>query len=103
MQKLLFTLFILLFNHAAVSQGFQVNFQGQKQQGMVGAGTALPIDGASLFFNPGSTSFLKENSMNLAMTPTFARTLFVDANTNESAGFQYKVIKLLFFRAKGLL
>ena len=85
MQKLLFTLFIFLLSHLAFSQGFQVNFQGQKQQGMGGAGTALPLDGASLFFNPGSTSFLKENSINLAMTPTFARTLFVDANTNQSA------------------
>lgn len=85
MQKLLFTLFLFLFNHIAFSQGFQVNFQGQKQQGMGGAGTALPLDGASLFFNPGSTSFLKENSVNLAMTPTFARSLYVDANTNQSA------------------
>lgn len=76
---------ILLYSLTAYSQGFQVNFQGQKQQGMGSAGTALPLDGAALFFNPGSTSFLKENSVNLALTPTFANTLFTDANTFESA------------------
>lgn len=70
---------------SSFSQGFQVNFQGQKQQGMGGAGAALPIDGASLFFNPGSTCYLKENSFNLAMTPTFANVLFTDANTSQSA------------------
>ena len=84
-QKPLLTLFIFLTSQLAFTQGFQVNFQGQKQQGMGGAGTALPFDGASLFFNPGSSSFLKENSVNLAMTPTIARSLFVDANTNQSA------------------
>jgi long-chain fatty acid transport protein len=63
------------------SQGFQVNFQGQKQQGMGGAGNALPLDAASVFFNPGSVSFLKENSVNIGFTPTFANTLFEDANT----------------------
>lgn len=76
---------ILFFSLTVYSQGYQVNFQGQKQQGMGGAGTALPLDGASLFFNPGSSSFLKENSVNLAFTPTFANTLFTDANTFESA------------------
>lgn len=63
------------------SQGFQVNFQGQKQQGMGGAGNALPLDAASVFFNPGSVSFLKESSVNIGFTPTFANTLFEDANT----------------------
>jgi long-chain fatty acid transport protein len=63
------------------AQGFQVNFQGQKQQAMGGAGTALPIDAASVFFNPGSVSFLKENSVNMGFTPTFANVLFEDANS----------------------
>lgn len=63
------------------AQGFQVNFQGQKQQAMGGAGAALPIDAASVFFNPGSVSFLKENSVNIGFTPTFANVLFEDANS----------------------
>jgi long-chain fatty acid transport protein len=78
-QLLFFSLIIL--GQEINAQGFQVNFQGQKQQGMGGAGNALPVDAASVFFNPGSVSFLKENSVNIGFTPTFANTLFEDANT----------------------
>jgi long-chain fatty acid transport protein len=84
MKKLLF-FFILFPSLLAYSQGFQVNFQGQKQQGMGSAGAALAQDGASLFFNPGSAIFVKENSVNMAMTPVFGNTLFEEANTFESA------------------
>jgi long-chain fatty acid transport protein len=79
------------------AQGFQVNFQGQKQQAMGGAGTALPIDAASVFFNPGSVSFLKETSVNIGFTPTFANVLFEDANstsigrTNSPTGTPFSV------------
>ncbi|MEN9997583.1 MAG: hypothetical protein RI922_573 [Bacteroidota bacterium] len=79
-KHLLFIVLIFLAQEIE-AQGFQVNFQGQKQQGMGGAGNALPLDAASVFFNPGSVAFLKENSVNAAFTPTFANTLFEDANT----------------------
>lgn len=72
---------LLFLSQEFEAQGFQVNFQGQKQQGMGGAGNALPVDAASVFFNPGSVSFLKENSVNIGFTPTFANTLYEDANT----------------------
>lgn len=85
MIKKLLLIFILLPSVFSYSQGFQVNFQGQKQQGMGSAGAALPQDGASLFFNPGSAVFVKENSINVAMTPVFGNTLFEEANTYESA------------------
>jgi len=81
MHKLLLLGITLLAGNIVFSQGFQVNFQGQKQQGMGGAGNALPVDAASVFFNPGSVSFLKENSVNIGFTPTFANTLFEDANS----------------------
>ncbi|TXI83305.1 MAG: long-chain fatty acid transporter [Crocinitomicaceae bacterium] len=81
MHKLLLLGITLLAGNTVFSQGFQVNFQGQKQQGMGGAGNALPVDAASVFFNPGSVSFLKENSVNIGFTPTFANTLFEDANS----------------------
>lgn len=79
-KRLLFIVLLFLVQEIE-AQGFQVNFQGQKQQGMGGAGNALPVDAASVFFNPGSVTFLKENSVNIAFTPTFANTLFEDANT----------------------
>ena len=50
----------LLMSEFSFSQGYQVNFQGQKQQGMGLAGTAILMDGASLFFNPGSVAFSNE-------------------------------------------
>jgi long-chain fatty acid transport protein len=65
------------------AQGFQVNLQGQKQQGMGGAGTAYMQDASSLFFNPGGASFVHGNSIIAGVTPTFARGAFMDANTKE--------------------
>lgn len=65
----------------AHGQGFQVNFQGQKQQGMGLAGTALYQDASTLFFNPGAVAFAKENSINVGMTPIFGNVLFVDSLT----------------------
>lgn len=80
-----FYLFLGLFliPHFSYSQGFQVNFQGQKQQAMGCAGTALQTDGASLFFNPGASAFAKENSINIATTPIFANVMYVDSATND--------------------
>ncbi len=65
------------------AQGFQVNLQGQVQQGMGGAGTALMQDGAALFFNPGGASFLSGNTVNLGVSPTIPHGVFVDKNTFE--------------------
>jgi long-chain fatty acid transport protein len=62
-------------------QGFQVNLQGQKQQGMGGAGTALMQDASTLFFNPGGSCFVNEKSINLGVTPTIARGAFSEVNT----------------------
>ncbi len=67
------------------AQGYQVNFQGQVQQGMGSAGAALMQDGAALFFNPGGMSHLKGNHIDLGITPTFANGQFVDSNTGAMA------------------
>ena len=58
MKKPLLALIISCFSLLALAGGFQVNLQGQKQMGMGHTGTGLLTDGASLFFNPGATSFL---------------------------------------------
>jgi long-chain fatty acid transport protein len=83
MKQVYFSILFLVFSFPFLSQGFQVNFQGQKQQGMGCSGTALFQDGASLFFNPGSTAFAKETSINLAITPIFANVLYVDSATGQ--------------------
>lgn len=51
---------LLSFNSAVRAGGFQVNLQGQKQSAMGHTGTALTYDASSLFFNPGSVSFIKD-------------------------------------------
>jgi len=82
-QMYIFSLFLLGFLsiNRSYAQGFQVNFQGQKQQGMGCAGTALFQDGASIFYNPGSVAFSNENSINIASTPIFSNVLYVDSAT----------------------
>ena len=67
------------------TQGYQVNLQGQVQQGMGGAGTALMHDASALFFNPGGASFVNRNEVNLGFTPTFAKGEFTEHNTNATA------------------
>jgi len=81
MYRFLFTyLFCASFLNLS-AQGFQVNFQGQKQQGMGFAGTALFQDAASIFYNAGSIAFSNENSVNVSVTPIFANVLYVDSAT----------------------
>lgn len=81
-KALLLLLFFPLIQ-SAKAQGFQVNFQGQKQQGMGCAGSAYYTDGSTLFYNPGAVAFTDENSVNVASTPVFANILYVDSATGE--------------------
>ena len=64
------------------AQGFQVNLQGQKQQAMGGTGTGVVQDGASLFFNPGAVSFLKQNSISVGVTPVISHAKYVDGSSS---------------------
>lgn len=65
------------------AQGFQVNLQGQKQQGMGGAGVGINLDAASVFFNPGAVSLLKENSVSAGVSLTAESTAFRDGNSQQ--------------------
>jgi long-chain fatty acid transport protein len=76
---------ILSFPFLTQAQGFQVNLQGQAQQAMGGAGTALMQDGSAVFFNPGGMSFLNENSVTAGATATIANATFLDADNNSTA------------------
>lgn len=63
------------------SQGFQVNFQGQQQQAMGGAGTGLCTQPSSVFFNPGGMVFTKKDGIEIGVTPVFVRSKFQDKNS----------------------
>ncbi len=73
----------LILPSGIFAQGFQVNLQGQQQQGMGGAGTAFMQDASALFFNPGGACFVNNNSIIVGVTPTIARGAFLDANTKQ--------------------
>jgi long-chain fatty acid transport protein len=83
--KKIVALFMCSVPIAVFAQGYQVNLQGQVQQGMGGTGTAYIQDAAALFFNPGGASFLSGNSVNIGVSPTFAKGEFLDKNTNQTA------------------
>lgn len=83
--RIILPLLTFLIPCLGFSQGFQVNFQGQAQQGMGGAGAALPQDAASLFFNPGASSFKNGNEISIGVTPTISKGTFLEDNTNEVA------------------
>ena len=76
-------LFALSLLNSVFSQGFQVNFQGQKQQGMGCAGSAFVQDASTLFYNPGGACFASKSQVNVASTPIFANVLYVDSATQE--------------------
>jgi long-chain fatty acid transport protein len=85
-------------------QGFQVNFQGQKQQGMGCAGSALNADASSLFFNPGASAFANNSEINLAGTPIFAHVLYTDSasqtnyRTNNPVGTPFSMYGIYRFK-----
>lgn len=75
---------VLLSMSASIqAQGYQVNLQGQVQQGMGGAGTAYMQDATALFYNPGGASFVKQNEVNLGVSPTIPNGQFLDKNTGQ--------------------
>ncbi len=83
MKKFFFTIAVLC-PLLSFGQGFQVNLQGQKQIAMGHAGTALKLDAASVFFNPGAVSMLENNSVSAGISPIFAKSAFLSANTNQT-------------------
>lgn len=75
MKKILLSI-LLALPILGFSQSFQVNLQGQKQIAMGGAGTGVALDEASIFYNPGAVSFLKENGVQAGVNPILLRTSF---------------------------
>ena len=73
---------IIIFFSPLFAGGFQVNLQGQKQTGMVHAGTGLCMDNASIFFNPGAVSFLDSlRGLSFGASFIMPRTTYLDVQT----------------------
>jgi long-chain fatty acid transport protein len=73
---------VVTIANSAFAGGFQVNLQGQKQTGMGHTGIALPLDNASLVFNPGALIFVDSlGSFSAGASFIVPRTVFLDPNS----------------------
>lgn len=75
---------VYLSTNTVYAQGYQSNFQGQTQIAMGSAGSALPQDAASQFYNPGSSCFLEKSSVQLGATGVKANITFQEAGSNST-------------------
>lgn len=98
MKRLLITLLffspIILF-----AQGYQLNLQSVKQTGMGGVGAAGTDDASSLYYNPGSASFLKSNSITGGVYPVVSKGTFTDKASGRVNTANNPVVTPLFVHA----
>jgi long-chain fatty acid transport protein len=83
--KILALLGFTLLSGAAKAGGYQVNLQGQRQIGMGHAGTGLALDEASIFFNPGAMSHLRENGFQLGASGIISKIAYLESASNTTA------------------
>ncbi|MCD4696596.1 MAG: outer membrane protein transport protein [Bacteroidales bacterium] len=78
MRKLLTISLLLLFAiNQIMAGGYQVRLQGQKQTGIGLIGTPFAYGASSIFYNPGSLSFMKDNySFSGGVSPIFSNALY---------------------------
>ena len=69
----------ILLSGAATAGGYQVNLQGQKQIGMGHTGTGLAMDEASVFFNPGAMSHLRQNGFQVGMSGIISKIAYQES------------------------
>lgn len=83
MKKILLLLLFLSSFHVQkiIAGGFKVALQGQKQIGMAGIGVGFAQDGATMYFNPGGLSFVKQQ-LNIGVNGLFPSTGFLEKGTN---------------------
>jgi len=67
----------------ALSQGFQVNLEGQKQISMGGTGTGSNLNEATVFYNPGGISLLKDNYISGGLSTIFLSSGFTGASPSQ--------------------
>jgi long-chain fatty acid transport protein len=67
------------------AQAFSTGYAGEKQNGMGGAGSALPLDASSSGSNPGAMSFVNGNSITVGGAAAISNTTYLDANNGSLA------------------
>jgi len=75
--KYILSLFLLCsFSLLVNAGGFQVNLQGQKQNGMAHCGTAIVNGASTSFFNPGAFAFTKNSHIELGASFIVSRLAY---------------------------
>ena len=89
----LLMLLIAMTTSTIYAGGYQVRLQGQKQTGIGLIGSPFAFGASSIFYNPGSLSFMKEKySFSVGVSPIFSSAVFraegsdYKAETNNSTG-----------------
>ncbi len=87
-----------LLSGMAMAGGYQVNLAGQRQIGMGHTGTGLALDNASIFFNPGAMSHIRENGVTIGGSAIFSKIAYraiepsnAEARTDNPAGTPFQV------------
>jgi long-chain fatty acid transport protein len=77
--KLMAFLGCALLSGMVQAGGYQVNLQGQKNIGMGHTGVGLALDEASIFFNPGAMSHLRENGFQLGASGIISKIAYQES------------------------
>jgi len=73
----LLTVFLVFASSFLFAGGYQVRLQGQKQTGIGLIGTPFAFGASSIFYNPGSLSFMKENySFSAGVSGIFSNAIY---------------------------
>ena len=75
-RRLLAILGCAMLSGMAHAGGYQVNLQGQKNIGMGHTGVGLALDEASIFFNPGAMSHLRENGFQIGASGIISKIAY---------------------------
>ncbi|NOX45729.1 MAG: hydrocarbon degradation protein [Chlorobi bacterium] len=87
MRKLSIVMLLFVFvAYTAYAGGYQVRLQGQKQTGIGLIGTPFALGASSMFYNPGSLSFMKaNNSYSLGVSGVMANAIYQANGSNYQA------------------
>jgi long-chain fatty acid transport protein len=87
MRKLASLLLLWVFViYESMAGGYQVRLQGQKQTGIGLIGTPFAFGASSIFYNPGSLSFMKDNySFSGGVSPIFSNAIFQASGSDYTA------------------
>ncbi len=87
MRKIFTTMLLLaLGTTLLMAGGYQVRLQGQKQTGIGLIGTPFAFGASSIFYNPGSLSFMNDKySLSAGVSPIFSNVIFRAQNSDYEA------------------